>query len=248
MLNVLWRNMKWRFKNPVTIVMTILQPMIWLILYSTVAEQTMKGVDGGNYTAFIFPGIIVLVTFSSSGSSGIVNYIMKTRGSFYRIQISPIKRSSIVLGHFLEAIILSFFEVTVLCVLSLFFSVRVASGANGLLLMYILIFLIAFFISGISYSLSLKLPNEDIFQTVMNTIVLPIFFVSTALFPLENITGGFRIAVLINPFTHIINNLRKLIFESSIDFNRFFYTLGIFIILCFFSYALALRCLEKDRK
>jgi ABC-2 type transport system permease protein len=84
-------------------------------------------------------------------------------------------------------------------------------------MMILLLFLTAFFMAGLSYSLSLCLPDEDVFQTVMNTIVLPIFFVSTALFPLEGISGGFRIAVMLNPFTHIINTLRTLFFEDSID-------------------------------
>ena len=42
-LPLLWRNMKWRYHNAFTIVMTILQPMLWLVLYSAVAGQTMKG-------------------------------------------------------------------------------------------------------------------------------------------------------------------------------------------------------------
>ena len=247
-LNILWRNMKWRFQNPITIVMTILQPMIWLLLYSTIAGQTITGVERGNYTAFILPGILVLVIFSSSGSSGIMNYIMKTGGSFYRIQISPIKRSSIVLGHMLEAVLLSFIEVSMLFVVSLFLSVHVASGFGGLLLMVLLVFWTAFFMAGLSYSLSLCLPNEDVFHTVMNTIVLPIFFVSTALFPLDSIRGGFRIAIMLNPFTHIINCLRILVFESSIYWQQILFAAGLFLILCCFSFMLAVWSLKKDGK
>jgi len=82
MLNIMWRNMKWRFQNPISIEVTILQPLIWLVLYSTVAGQTMHNMGISNYTAFILPGIIVLVTFSACCSGGIFNYIMKSNGSF----------------------------------------------------------------------------------------------------------------------------------------------------------------------
>ncbi len=91
MLNILWRNMKWRFQNPLSIAVTILQPLLWLILYSSVAGQTMQNMGIGNYTAFILPGIIVLVTFSACSSGGIINFIMKSSGSFYRVLISPNK-------------------------------------------------------------------------------------------------------------------------------------------------------------
>lgn len=245
---LLWRNMKWRLQNRISIAMTIIIPLIWLLLYSTVAGQTMSGLKGGNYTAFILPGICILTIFSSSGSSGVLNYIMKNCGSFYRIQISPVMRSSIVLGHMLEAVILSLFEITLLFILSLFFSVHIASGIVGLFISFLLLFLTAFFTAGLSYSLSLRLPNEEVFYTVMNTIVLPVFFVSTALFPMEQISGVLRVAVIINPFTYIINSLRCLIFDTSINWSNVLLSAGLFIMLGFFSFILALISLKKDSK
>lgn len=108
MLNILWRSMKWRFKNPISFVVTILQPFLWLVLYSSIANQTMNNININNYTAFILPGIIVLVVFSSCSSGGIINFIMKNSGSFYRVLIAPISRYSIVLGQLLEAILVFF--------------------------------------------------------------------------------------------------------------------------------------------
>ncbi|MBH9902995.1 ABC transporter permease, partial [Clostridioides difficile] len=160
MLNILWRSMKWRFKNPISFVVTILQPFLWLVLYSSIANQTMNNININNYTAFILPGIIVLVVFSSCSSGGIINFIMKNSGSFYRVLIAPISRYSIVLGQLLEAILVSFIEVTILCIVSIFFSVRIESGIGGILLMIVLIFMTAFFLSSLAYSISLLLPNE----------------------------------------------------------------------------------------
>lgn len=105
----------------------------------------MNNININNYTAFILPGIIVLVVFSSCSSGGIINFIMKNSGSFYRVLIAPISRYSIVLGQLLEAILVSFIEVTILCIVSIFFSVRIESGIGGILLMIVLIFMTAFF-------------------------------------------------------------------------------------------------------
>ena len=55
-LTILHRNIKWRFHNTFTIIITILQPILWLVLYSAVAGQTMESTGIENYTAFIFPG------------------------------------------------------------------------------------------------------------------------------------------------------------------------------------------------
>lgn len=246
MLNVLWRNMKWRFQNPISIGVTILQPLLWLVMYSAVAGQTMQNMGISNYTAFILPGIIVLVIFSVCCSSGIINFIMKSSGSFYRVLISPVGRSSIVLGQMLEAILLSFVEVSILCVVGLFFSVKVASGITGIAIMILLIFMTAFFLSGLAYSVSLFLPNEVIYETIMTAIVLPIFFLSTALFPSENLSGGLKIAVMLNPFTHTINALRSLIFEKAIVFRDILPVIALFAVMCCVSFALAIWRLKKE--
>ena len=104
-LTILKKNIKWRFSHAFTIVITILQPILWLVLYGTVAQESMQLSGINNYTAFIFSGLIILVSFSTCGSSGIMNYMMKSNGSFYRILIAPIKRSSIILGQAFEAIL-----------------------------------------------------------------------------------------------------------------------------------------------
>lgn len=167
--------MKWRFHNPFTIIVTILQPILWLILYSSIAGQTMKNTGIENYTAFILPGLIILVSFSTC-SSGIMNYMIKSNGSFYRILIAPIQRSSILLGQILEAILCTFLEIGIISFLSLLFSVKIAADMIGIFLIIILVFLTAFFMAELSYSISLILPNEILYETVMNAIVLPYIF------------------------------------------------------------------------
>ncbi|OPJ64015.1 ABC transporter permease [Clostridium oryzae] len=245
-INILWRNIKWRFQTPISILLTIIQPLIWLLLYSAIANQSMQKISDGNYTAFILPGIMVLVTFACCSSSGYINFTMKSKGSFYRILIAPVRRSSIVLGQMLEAACVSFFEVAIMVIMGIFLSVHIASGFIGLLLMVPLIFLTAFFMSGLAYAISLCLPHEAIYETIMNLIVLSLFFASTALFPMKNISGALKIIVTINPFTHVINCLRSLILCASIDWKSLLSVTGLFICLCCGSFALALWRLKKE--
>lgn len=217
MSNILWRNMKWRFQNPLSILVTILQPFLWLVMYSVVVGQSMNSARVENYTAFMLPGIIVLVTFSACSSSGIINYLNKKSGGFYRILISPIKRTSIILGQTFEAIILAFFEITILCLVSLFFSVKFQFSIVGILVCVILILLTAFFMANLAYSISLILPNEVIYETIMNSIVLPIFFMSTALIAQSDLKGKLKFIVELNPFTHVINILRDVLLYGKVN-------------------------------
>lgn len=243
---LLHRNIKWRFHNAFTIVMTILQPILWLVLYSAVAGQSMQGIGIENYTAFILPGLIVLVSFGACSSSGIMNYLMKTDGSFYRILIAPVKRNSIVLGQILEAVLCTFLEVAIMFIVSLFFGVKIASGWIGLVLIVLIIFLTAFFMSGLTYAISLCLSNEVVYETVMNAVVLPIFFLSTALFPADTLSGGLEIAVKLNPFTHVINALRDLIVQRNIVTKDILLVFMLLALMCCISFLWAIRRLKKE--
>lgn len=242
----LWRNMKWRFHNAFTIIVTILQPMLWLVLYSAVAGQSMKGMGISNYTAFILPGLVVLVSFGCCSSSGIINYMMKMDGSFYRVLIAPVKRSSVIMGQLLEAVFCTFLEVGIMFLASTFFSVKIAAGIGGIFLIILLVFLSAFFMAGLAYAVSLTLPNEVVYETVMNAVVLPVFFLSTALFPVETLTGTLKMAVNLNPFTHVINTLRSLILEGSVEPLALLRVIVLLIIMCGVSFSWAYWRLKKE--
>lgn len=243
---ILKRNMKWRFHNAFTIVITILQPLLWLVLYSAVARQTMQDTGISNYTGYILPGLIVLVSFSACSSSGIMNYMMKADGSFYRILIAPIKRSSIILGQLLEAVICTFLEVGIMSIVSLLFSVKPQVNLITLLLILILVFLTAFSMAGLAYGISLILPNEVMYETVMNAIVLPIFFLSNALFPVDNIKGILAFVININPFTHVISAIRSLLLYGTINISNYFFVVCLFLVIASMSFGWAFCRLKKE--
>lgn len=243
---ILWKNIKWRFHNKFTIVITLTQPFLWLALYSAVAGQTMNGAAIGNYTAFILPGLMVLVSFSVCSSSGIMNYMLKAEGSFYRILIAPVKRSSIILGQILEGVLCTFLEVGIMGILSLFFSVKFSAGLIGICIILLLVFLTAFFMSGICYGISLILPNEMMYETVMNAIVLPVFFLSSALFPVDGTAGVLKAAVNLNPFTHVINHIRSILLYRTIHGRELVFTVCLLLLMGGLGFFFAAYRLKKE--
>lgn len=245
-ITILKKNIKWRFHNRFTILITILQPVLWLLLYSGVAGQTMNNTGIKNYTAYIFPGLIVLVSFSVCCSSGMMNYMMKSDGSFYRILIAPINRNSIILGQVLEAVLCSFLETGILCLLGLLFSINLFQNAAGLFVIVLLIFLTAFFMAAVSYGISLILPNEMMFETLMNAVVLPLFFLSSALFPVDEIRGVLKILINLNPFTHVISNIRSIIFYGTVRCNELLFPIILLTVMSILAFLFARYRLEKE--
>lgn len=245
-LAILQRNMKWRFHNAFTIVITILQPLLWLVLYSAVAGQTMKTAGISNYTAYILPGLFVLVSFSACSSSGIMNYMMKADGSFYRILIAPVSRSAVILGQILEAVICTFIEVGVMGAVSLLFAVRPAVSLWSALAILVLLFLTAFFMAGLAYGTSLILPNEAVYETVMNAIVLPVFFLSNALFPVDEVRGILGLLIRLNPFTYVIGAIRSLMLYGRMEWGEWILVVVVFLGMGCVSFGWAWRGMRRE--
>lgn len=185
---------------------------------------------------------------TSSGISGITNYSLKTGCGYYRIKISPVKRSSIILAHILDATVLSFIQAAILIGISLLMSVRIASGISGVFLMIVLLFLTTTFVSALSYTISLTLPDENSFIALVNSFTLPLFFVSSALMPYEQVPSEFRIPVFINPFTHVVDSVRLLILKDSVDWMQFTSTAGLLFVLCIVSFILAVYSLKNENQ
>lgn len=244
--SMLYRNIKWRVHNWLTIIFTIVQPILWLILYSTVASSTMKSTLSINYTSFILPGLMFLVCFASSCSCGIMNYIMKQEGSFYRLLIAPVSRDTMILAQVVEAILCSFLEVILITFISLFLGVKISFTITSFMMIVLVLFLSSFLIASLGYSLSLKLPNDMVYQTMMNAIVLPIFFLSSALFPVDKIKGILGVIVQWNPFTHSIDLVRSILLHQEIVLQDIFFTMGMLIILCCLSFLWARNSLKKE--
>mgnify|MGYP005768772163 FL=1 len=247
-LTIFRRAVGWRFHNRITIAVTLLQPMLWLVLYSLTAGPAMKLQGIENYTAFLFPGLVVLVSFSACGSGGMLNYMMKADGSFYRILTAPVRRGSIVLGQMLEAVLCSLFEVAVMAVISLFFSVKFPQTPGRLALFLVLAGCGAFLTAGLSYGISLALPNEMIYETAMNALALPVFFLSAALFPASQTQGVLGILIRLNPFTYLIGSMRALMVRGEIHPRETAAVILGFLLLGVLAFRWSAGLLEKETR
>ena len=94
--------------------------------------------------------------------------------------------------------------------------------------------------------LSLILPNEVVYETAMNAIVLPLFFLSTALFPAGGIDGVLGVIVNLNPFTHIINALRSLLLNGTLATGELLFVIILYTAMGSISFGWALHRLNRE--
>ncbi len=241
-LNIFWSNAKWRLKNPQIIVMTIIQPLLWLVLFTSQFKGiAMDNNIDMNYTAFALPGILVLLILSSAGMSGIYNYSWREKGIFLKVYIAPIKRISMLIGHILDSLVISLIEIAVLYLISLAFDVHIKTGVVGAFIILLTLVLTHFFVASISYVLSLKIKDENSFIAVINTCMIPLFFASSALVSVDMMPTLLKMIVKVNPFTYSIDLMRSLIIQNQIEWSLVGKTYILLIILCCFFGFMATR-------
>lgn len=244
-LPILKRSIKWRFHHKFTIIVTILQPILWLLLYTQVAKQIMLQSGIENYVNYVFAGLIFLVSFGACSSGGIMNYLMKNDGSFYRVIKSPIRKSAVILGQVLESILCSFLEIAIMFFIGLIIGLDFQFSLYGFLLVLFIIILVNFSIATFAYFMSLVIPNEIMYETAMNAIILPIFFLSSALFPTQGTQGLLRSIIQVNPFTYAIDAIRSILLGMDMLYKEFLIAIAIFSILGILMFLLSLNKIKK---
>lgn len=207
--NLVWRSIKWRFQNPITIVMTLIQPLMWLLLFANLFSGKQD-----NYVNFVLAGILVMAILSGAGMSGIANYSLKATGSYYRVIISFI------------------------------FDVIIKTGVLGFICLLFLLVITVFFVSALSYMISISIPDENGFIAIINTFILPLFFLNTALMEKSSMPKVFQLITAINPFTFVVQSLRNIITDTTINWKLYVIAFMIMLILTVLAGAGAKKKLE----
>ncbi|MDY6843040.1 MAG: ABC transporter permease [Thermodesulfobacteriota bacterium] len=196
----------WRAKS--RIVGSLGMPFFFFALLGTGLSPgvTLKG-GSISYLEFIAPGIIGMVLIFTSTFSGLSVIWDRQFGFLKEIMVAPVSRSSIVLGKTLGGATTSLIQGLLMLVLIIFIGARVGSIQGFLISLFIMILISISFVSlGISFSAFIK--DVHGYQLVMNFLIMPIFFLSGALFPLSGLPPFLRVFAYIDPLTYGVDALR----------------------------------------
>lgn len=168
----------------------------------------------GGYQAFIFPGIIAQTILFTSVFSGLSVIQDRQFGFLKEILVAPISRPSIVLGKAIGISTTSLIQGIILLFLS--FVVSVPMTIPILLESIGVIILIALGLSGMGLLIASFTDSMEGFNLIMSFIVMPIFLLSGALFPITGLPSWLQVAVYVNPLTYGVDALRSIILHQSV--------------------------------
>lgn len=234
---VLWlREMKRFIRAKSRVIGTLAMPLFFLaFLGFGFANMNIPGMSKDiDYIHFLVPGIIGMTMLFTSMFAGISVLWDREFGFLKEIMVTPVSRVSIVLGRIAGGTTTALIQGVLILGISLFMGFRIA-GISSFLLSIVFMLQIAITFIGLGLIFASKMKDMQGFSLIMNFVVFPIFFLSGALFPLENLPIWIRYISYLDPLTYGVDGLRGVLIgvsSFSIIFN--------FIILVGFSLVMVL--------
>ncbi|MFA6495235.1 MAG: ABC transporter permease [Candidatus Paceibacterota bacterium] len=205
---ILWlRQLKRYLRSRARIVGSLGQPLLFLVALGFGFGPIYQKAGGGDYMAFLAPGIIAMGILFTAVFSGIEIIWDKQFGFLKETLVAPVSRLTIMTGRTLGGATVALLQGIIVFGLSFLVGFR---PATWVLMPWTLVvmFVIAIIFASLGTAIASFLDDMQGFQLIMNFVVMPTFFLSGALFPLTGLPSAIEIISRLNPLSYGIDALR----------------------------------------
>jgi ABC-2 type transport system permease protein len=205
---VLWlRQIKRYFRSRARIVGSLGQPLLFLISLGFGFGPVFQRAGQGNYIQFLAPGVIAMTVLFSGIFNGIELIWDRQFGFLKETLVAPVPRVTIMIGRTLGGATTSVMQGLIVAIACLIVGFR-PNGAMAIVGGIVFMTLIAIMFTALGTAIASVLSDFQGFQMVMNFLVMPIFFLSGALFPLVGLPRALDIIAKIDPLSYGVDGLR----------------------------------------
>jgi len=205
---VLWlRELRRYTRSPVQLVVSLGQPMLYLFVMGFGLGAVFKQAGRGSYLQFVAPGIIAMTVLFTSTFSGIALLWDRQFGFLKETLVAPVPRFKIMLGRTCGAATVAIIQGTIVAIICFVAGFRPTSLA-ALPLAFGILTLTALVFAALGTTIGASLKDMQGFQMVMNFVVMPLYFLSGAMFPLDNLPTALTVATRLDPLSYGIDGLR----------------------------------------
>jgi len=210
---IVWRRDLIRFTTDRMRIATILiQPLLFLfVLGAGLQTLAAPSTDGVALKTFIYPGVICMALVFSSMFNAVSLVMDRELGFLREMLVAPVRRSSIVVGKCLGGATVASLQGVILLALAGF--VDVPYDPALLLGLFGLMLLIAFAVTAFGVMVATRVKQIQTFTTVMQMLVMPLFFLSGALYPVSGLPDWLAALTRLNPLTYAVDPMRRLVFD-----------------------------------
>jgi ABC-2 type transport system permease protein len=213
-IKIVWRRELIRFLNDrIRIVTTLVQPFMYLfVLGAGLQSLSRAGTHGVNFKTFIYPGILCMVVMFTAMFSAASIVWDREFGFLREMMVAPVRRSSIVIGKCLGVATVA--SIQGLIVLALAGLVHVPYNVGLILGVLGLQMLLAFAIGAFGLCVAIRIKQMQSFMGVMQMVVMPMYFISGAMFPASGLPGWLTVLNRLDPLAYAVDPMRRLVFSK----------------------------------
>jgi len=205
---MLWlREVKRYSRSRAQIIASLGQPLLYLLVLGFGLGSVFRQSGQGSYLQFIAPGVIGMGILFTSIFSGIGLLWDRQFGFLKETLVAPVPRLQIMAGRTLGGATIAIVQGTLVLIVCMIAGFRPQSWA-AVPLALLFMALIAIVFSALGTAIGSTLRDMQGFQLIMNFLVMPIFFLSGALFPLANLPAALAVATRLDPLSYGIDGMR----------------------------------------
>jgi ABC-2 type transport system permease protein len=212
-IKVVWRRELIRFRaDRMRMVTSLVQPLLFLfVLGSGLQQLSSASTHGINLKTFIYPGILcIAVMFTAMFSAASIVWDREF-GFLREMLVAPVRRSSIVIGKTLGGATVASFQGIILIALA--GAVHVPYAPVMILAIFGVQLLLAFTITAFGVMFAARIKQMQSFMGLMQMVVMPMFFISGALYPVTHLPGWLAVLNRLDPLTYAVDPMRRIVFE-----------------------------------
>ncbi|AGF98487.1 ABC transporter permease [Methanosarcina mazei] len=206
---ILWlRQLKHYWRSKARLIGSLGQPLLFMVAFGFgFGPMYTRASGGANYMDFLAPGIVAMSILFTAIFSGLEVIWDRQFGFLKETLVAPISRTEIMLGKTFGGATIAIIQGLVVLCLTYLLGFRISS-LSSLALGMTFMFLIAIFFTGLGLAIASMMKDMQGFQLIMNFLIMPIFFLSGALFPLENLPSAIYFISRIDPLTYGVDGMR----------------------------------------
>ncbi len=197
------------------IVAMIGQPLLYLLILGKgiTAGMSLKGSSDVDYLRFMYPGIIGMSILFTSIFSSISIIWDREFGFLKEVLVAPVPRWAVAVGKCFGGATIAMIQSVILIVMAPL--VGISLSVLMIVELLILSFLISFAVTSLGVIIASRMQSMQSFQMVMNFLVMPLYFLSGAMFPMSSAPTWMKPLMMADPLTYGVDALRNVVFSET---------------------------------
>ena len=206
------RHIRTQLRMRIWIVINVVQPIIWLVLFTQVFKSLsdLPALGDVSYLKFFAPGVVVMTVLFGSAWAGMGLLQDIDMGILSKMLATPVTRLSIISGGVIASMVMLVVQALIIFIISVILGVNLATGVPGVILAIFLISLLGLGFAAFSHGLALLFRRPEPLIGVINFIALPTVFLSSTMMPPELLPGWLDTVRQFNPVDYAVVGVRDL--------------------------------------